>query len=480
MAYKIRNRMQPLFLPSIIDDYVAPDDPARVYDAFVDALNLNELGISLIPKKGADEYYPKDLLKLIIYSYSYGIRSSRKIERACYHNLSYQWLMGGLKPDYRTIARFRSEHKQAIKKILKQCVRMCIKLDLIEGNVLFIDGSKVRADASINKTYTKEKTGSIIKKVEEQIDQLLEDCERLDLQEDTQPPLIKLKEQIHEKAKIINKMKMVLSELDSTGKDSINLTDKDSVKAVSRQGTHACYSVQSTVDDKHGLIINVDAVSQQDDSNQLSPQVSQAIEVLGKKPKHVVADSKYSAVEDVKKVDPEINIIVPSLKQSQKEKGKSPIRPFDKEHFTYDESRDSYTCPEGNSLHFRNLTKEGHRNYQSPGLQCRQCRHFGNGFDQCTSSHSGRRVTRLKNELFKEQLEANYLKPENQAIYKKRKEKIEHPFGHWKRNLGAGQFMLRGKAKVDAESSILATCFNIRRMMTIIGIKGLITNFSMI
>ena len=116
MAYKIGDRMQPIFLPPTIDDYVGADDPVRVYDAFVDALDFESLGIVLEPQPGADEYYPKDLLKLIIYAYSYGIRSSRKIERACYHNLSFQWLIGGQKPDYRTIARFRNEYKEQIKK----------------------------------------------------------------------------------------------------------------------------------------------------------------------------------------------------------------------------------------------------------------------------------------------------------------------------------------------------------------------------
>ena len=75
-------------------------------------------------------------------------------------------------------------------------------------------------------------------------------------------------------------------------------------------------------------------------------------------------------------------------------------------------------------------------------------------------------------------MEANYLLPENQAIYKLRKEKVEHPFGHMKRNLGAGQFMLRGKAKVDAEAAILATCFNLTRMITIIGVTQLMIKLS--
>ena len=80
-----------------------------------------------------------------IYGYSYGIKSSRKLERETYHNMSFIWLMGGLKPDHKTIAEFRRKNEKAIQKVLKQCARMCIKLDLIAGNVLFVDGTKIRA-----------------------------------------------------------------------------------------------------------------------------------------------------------------------------------------------------------------------------------------------------------------------------------------------------------------------------------------------
>ncbi len=122
MAYKIGNKMQLSLFPDRIDDYVGPNDPVRVYDAFVDALDFCSLGISIEQSKsGADEYYPKQMLKLFVYGCSYGFRSSRKLERACEHNVSFMWLMNGLKPDYRTIARFRKRHKEAVKKVLKQC-----------------------------------------------------------------------------------------------------------------------------------------------------------------------------------------------------------------------------------------------------------------------------------------------------------------------------------------------------------------------
>ena len=476
MAFTTGEQMQTVFLPPIVDDYVSKDAPVRVYDAFVDALDFNELGISLQPSMhgGADSYYPKHLLKLLIYGYSYGIRSSRKLERACHDNLSFIWLMGNLKPDYRTISRFRSQNKEAIKKVLKQCVHMCQRLDLVEGNVFFTDGSKFRANASINNTRTKEGCEQFLKKIEEQINKIIDESEQIDAQEKDEKSLIKLKEQVHDKAKLINKIKDTLNALESQNKDSINSTDPESVKAKNRQGTHAIYNVQTTVDGKHGLIIQAEAVSQSNDYNQLSVQVKQAAETIGQSPKHVCADAGYADVVDAKKIDPNINIIVPSHRQAQEENGRCPVKEFDKSQFTYDEPADEYACPQGKRLKFQDIPEPGKRRYQANGTECRACPHFG----KCTTSTTGRRIIRLNDEKFKEQLEVNYKRPENQEIYKLRKQTVEHPFGHMKHNLGAGQFMLRGKPKVDAEVSLLATCFNVVRMITIIGSSQLLVKLA--
>lgn len=479
MAYKMGEQMQTTFLPTIIDDYVSKEAPVRVYDAFVDSLNFNELGISLEAslQGGADKYYPKQLLKLVLYGYSYGIRSSRKLERACHENLTFIWLMGGLKPDYRTIARFRSDSKEAIKKVLKQCVRMCIKLDLIEGNTFFIDGSKFRANASINKTRTEKGCEEYIQEIEKAIEQIVDESESIDAKEQEERSLIKLKEEVHDKAKLINQMKDVLNTMKAQNKESINLTDEESVKAKGRQGTHAAYNVQSTVDGKHGLIVHAEAVSQSNDFNQLSVQVQTAAENVGHDPENVCADAGYADVEDIKKINPQINVVVPSAHQAQEDKGVVPIHPFDKQHFVYDDQHDQYVCPVGNRLKLVGFTDRDHKKirYQAEGRECQACPHFGNpDLDKCTQSKYGRRIIRLAEEKFKEQLQANYKRPENQAIYQLRKQTVEHPFGHIKRNLGAGQFLLRGKSKVDAETSLFATCFNLVRMITIVGVSQLL------
>jgi transposase len=98
MAYRYGNRYQMALLPQSIEGYVAQDNSVRAYDAFVEAIDLGELGIEFNRYRvGISEYDPKTMVKLLVYGYSYGVKSSRKLERECYHNIAFIWLMGGPK-----------------------------------------------------------------------------------------------------------------------------------------------------------------------------------------------------------------------------------------------------------------------------------------------------------------------------------------------------------------------------------------------
>jgi len=165
---------------------------------------------------------------------------------------------------------------------------------------------------------------------------------------------------------------------------------------------------------------------------------------------------------------------MPSQKQTQEEHGHA-LGPFDKDNFRYDLKKDQYICPEGKRLKYRGRSKAtDERFYRADPLDCQVCANFG----LCTKSPRGRQITRMQQEGLKQQLERIYQSPQGQEVYKLRKEKVELPFGHMKRNLKAGQFMLRSKAGVDAELSILSTCFNIARMITLIGIPELILSLN--
>jgi transposase len=478
MAFKFgANRDQVTFLPPAINDYVGPNDPVRVYDAFVDALDFHELGISLIPEAGAERYDPRRMLKLLIYGPSYGDRSSRMLERACRHNLSYIWLMNGLQPDYRTIIRFRSEHKEAIRKVLKQCVRMCVSMGLVEGHTLFIDGSKFRANASLEHALSREDIEKELTKIERHIDELMTDAERLDRSEESLPSLVEAKNQMTDRQQLAECMKDYLTRIDSEKRTSVNRVDPDCVTSKSRQGTHAMHNVQCVTDDKHGLIVHAEAVGEPNDNGQLVPQLKQAVENIGRVPEAVGADAGYFNPKETKDIDENITVVMPSPQQANDDKNpdKTLPWPFDKSHFQYDKEQNIYICPEGKALKYQGVDSERpHRHiYQAKASECNRCPHHG----VCTSGRSGRKVIRSDYEDIIRRQESVYASEHGQAIYKRRKQRAEHPFGHWKRNLRVGQFLLRGHAKVNAEVGALAMCFNLARMITILGTSQLIAVF---
>jgi len=479
MAYRYGSRYQMELLPPSIEEYVSPDDPVRAYDAFVEALDFNELGLVLDPHKvGCPQYYPKAMLKLLTYGYSYGFRSSRKLERAIYHNVSFMWLMGGLKPDHKTIAEFRRKNKAAIKNVLKGCARLCIKLNLIAGNTLFVDGSKIRANASIKNTWTKEKCQRALGKIDSRIEAILSECDAVDEYEENQDSLVKMKEELKDKKVLKAKVQKILKELKEENKKSINTIDPECTRINSLQGSHAGYNLQAVVDEKHGLIVNDDVVSENNDLNQFAQQINQANETLEKKCDTACADSGYASTDELQKIDEQktkdeqpIKVVVPSQQQVSKKQPK----PFDKSNFEYDSKKDRYVCPEGHFLTYRRTNKrERNKVYIiSEKTICKQCPHWG----VCTKSQQGRQISRLINEEVRQKLEAQYEQPDSQAIYKLRKEKVELPFGHIKRNLKVDAFLLRGRDGAKAEASLLASCFNIRRMITIIGALALIKKF---
>jgi len=473
MAYRYGNRHQQSLLPPGIEDYVSTDAPVRAYDAFVDALDFEALGIEFDScKVGNSSYDPRAMLKLLVYGYSYGVRSSRKLERETHYNLSFIWLTGGLKPDHKTIAEFRRNNKTALGKVLKQCARLCLKLDLIAGNTLFVDGSKVRANASLSQHWTEARCVKRLKKIDCRIEEILAECDRTDDQESGSGSLVKMKEELTDQQTLRSKVKGILEQLQVSEKASVNTTDPDCVRIHGRQGSHAGYNMQTVVDEKEGLIVYSDVVNDNNDLGQLFAQVEQAHEVLDDPCETVCADAGYCNYNKLEKIDGKgIKLIVPSSNQASRK----PAKPFDKSAFSYDRERDVYICPAGHSLSYR-YTRDGKRKeYRVAVNVCRQCCHFG----ECTIDRKhGRKIVRNVNEEFRERLQSKFEQPDSQAIYKLRKQKVELPFGHIKRNLNAGHFLLRGLEGVRAEASLLASCFNLARMITLIGVPALIAKLA--
>lgn len=480
MAYRYgQDRKQMTLFPQSIDQYVPEDHPVRAYDAFVDALDLHQLGIDLNARRvGNSQYHPGLMLKLLLFGYSYGIKSSRKLERETYNNIAFIWLMKNLKPDHKTIAEFRRKNKQAVTKALKLCARLCLDLDLIDGNILFVDGTKIRANAGKKQQHKKKWYQKQLKQIDQRINQLLSECERIDKKEADQGSWAKMPKELAQqqrlKKTIVNALEEFTNRSSHTkdGKErQVNRVDPQSTVMQSPQGTHPGYNMQSVVDDKNGLIVSADAVSDANDKNQFAKQVKAAEQTLDKKCKIACADAGYENIDDQIKVESEqTKVILPSQKQAS---DKSP-EPFDKSQFVYDEQTDCYRCPQGQRLIFRRFKdkKRTKRIYRiEKSAICRACQYFG----QCTKSNQGRNITRHINEQIKEHIEQRFEKPEYRQIYDKRKERVEHPFGYIKKAIGFGQFGLKGLDGAQAEAAIVATCFNLTRMIRLLGgVRGFI------
>jgi len=352
---------------------------------------------------------------------------------------------------------------------LKQCARICIKLDLIAGNALFADGSKFRANAATHNCKSREHYEAKLVDIDRHIDDILNECEHLDAAEDQQESMVKMEKELENANVLKDKIKSAIQKFTELEKQkgiapkTVNQTDPDCALMHSTHGFHASYNVQSVVDERHGLIVSVEAVNDTSDVNQFARQITQAEEVLEKPCYIASADAGYADTTELATIDIRgTTVIVPSQRQALH---KPVDNPFDKSAFTFNREQNCYYCPEGQQLVYSGKSDGNLVYIISQASICHQCKNYG----VCTEAQRGRSIMRLTNEDVREKLERQYNLPSSQKVYAKRKCRVEHPFGHMKQNLGIRSFLLRGQEGVQAESAIMATCFNIARMITILG-----------
>ena len=163
------DREQLNFIPISFDEMIDENNPGRVIEAFVEMLDMNQLECNYATPSntGRPPYNPKDMLKLYIYGYFNGIRTSRKLEKECLRNIELMWLLKNLTPDDKTISDFRKDNKKAVINTFKQFSMLCRELNLIGKEIIAIDGSKFRACNSRHKSYTKRKVPKMLEYYEE-------------------------------------------------------------------------------------------------------------------------------------------------------------------------------------------------------------------------------------------------------------------------------------------------------------------------
>ena len=169
------NRFQSTLFPERLDDYITEDNPVRVIDAFVDEVDLAKLGFNGVEPAatGRPAYHPSTLLKIYIYGYLNRIQSSRRLERETQRNIELIWLTGRLMPDFKTIADFRKDNGEAIRRVCRQFVALCRQMNLFSETIVAIDGSKFKAVNNRDKNFTGRKLKVRVQQLEESIERYL-------------------------------------------------------------------------------------------------------------------------------------------------------------------------------------------------------------------------------------------------------------------------------------------------------------------
>ena len=463
------DRSQRTLLAECLEDYVDAENPVRVIDVFVEHLDLSKLGFSAANalKTGRPGYHPSTLLKLYLYGYVNRVQSSRRLERETQRNLEVMWLTGRLMPDFKTIADFRKDNGQAIRRVCRQFVLVCGELKLFSEEVA-IDGSKFKAVNNRDKNFTSAKMQRRLRQIEESIERYLGQLDTADRQEPSEgktKKVARLQDKIASLKDRMSQLQALDTQMQSSPDKQLSVTDPDARSMNTREGGIVGYNVQTAVETQHHLIVDHEVVNTGNDRDQLADMAKRAREATGSKQFTVIADRGYFDSEQIRTCElAGIQTLVPkSLTSRSKLEGR-----FTKQDFVYVEEDDEFRCPAGQRLTKRFETVEHGMNmhvYWHSG--CTACAIKG----QCTTG-TLRRVKRWEHEaVIDKMLERLDRAPEKMRV---RRQTVEHPFGTMKAWMGATHFLTKTLPRVRTEMSLHVLAYNLKRVMRILGVAKLI------
>jgi transposase len=465
------DRAQSILLPESLDDFIAESNPVRVIDAFVDALNLAELGFAGVEPAatGRPSYHPSVHLQLYIYGYLNRVQSSRRLEREAGRNVEVMWLLGRLVPDHKTIADFRKDNGAAIRKVCARFVELCREMGLLTKPSVAIDGSKFKAVNNRDKNFTRAKVERRRAQLEESVARYLSQLDTADRQEPSEALAMKterLKEKLAKLESEMRRLAAIEQRMLASPDQQLSLTDPDSRSmATSGRGSGVVgYNVQVAVDTEHHLIVTHEVTNSGSDRAQLANVAKEAKAVLQTDELDAVADRGYFNSPEILACD-EAGITV-TLPKPMTSGAKSDGR-FGKQDFVYVAGEDVYRCPAGERLTYRYTNEEDGkvlRRYWTTA--CTHCALK----PRCTTGPE-RRIARWEHEHVLEAVQRRL--DENPQAMRQRRETVEHPFGTIKARMGATHFLMKTLPKVATEMALSVLAYNLTRVLNIVGMRPL-------
>lgn len=305
-----------LLFPESLDDYVTEDSPVRLIDAFVENLDMKALGFHRVSPEdtGRPSYDPKDLLKVLIYGYFYGARSSRRMERECKVNVEVMWLIGKLTPDHNTLSEFRKKNIKCMKPMFREFNRFCLKMEMFSLEYVSIDGSKFRASNAKDRNFTMNKLDDRLKRLDIRIEEYLAALEESDGEDMRRLTRKEVEEKLEKLQERRARYEGYLKELEESGESQMSLTDPDARLMKENNGFGVGYNAQTAVDAESHMIAGFVMTNRPTDHGLMSEVAGEVKDDFGAETLEAVADKGYHDPEDMARALE--NGIVPNVIQN--------------------------------------------------------------------------------------------------------------------------------------------------------------------
>ena len=465
MTYMNSYKDQNWLIPQSIKDMISNNHICFFVEEFVDSLDFTNFDM-IYDGAGHPAYHPRIIMKIIIQGMLSKERSSRKLASACRENFVFMYLAEKVQPNFRTIARFRRNNKTFVKEVFKETVELASENDLVDLNLICIDGSKIKANSSKKMCLTKEQIERldliIDKMIEEDVKQDEIDKEIYGDKEENKTNLeiknlkmiVENYRKVKDKEKLKENCKKAIEEFD---KDSqikrVSLSDPECRMMKNKKGVFELdYNPQFTVDSKNQIIIANDVCQDRTDTFQLQPQIKNVRENVELKiDTKIAADCNYNNEENLKFLeDNSLDGYIPNMSQTRElDDRKETIK---QDNYEYDFKKDEIIL-NGVRLKFHAMWKNKGEKKQ---------RYY--------KSEDGKMVKRVP-EFFRERLrmKKKMETEEGKKTYGLRKIIVEPVIGNIKYNLGFSEFLIKGLDGAKLELNLVSIAHNLKKIWAVRG-----------
>jgi len=469
---------QRVLYPSNVFDMLPKDHECFIFDDIFRQINISsiEKNYSYI---GQNAYNPRLLAGILIYAYSRGVFSSRQIERKCHEDLGFMYISHLNCPNFRVLSDFRKDYPDFLKECFKQSALLARQLGLVSFGHVSLDGSKFKANTSKHKAMSYEYLNRREEELVNEIKELLAQAEKCDQQEDEQlqdktgyevPDELKIKEKrlnkIREAKKALEQRENELNpDKKIDAKKQISFADKEA-RIMGKNGQYDyAYNGQISVDEKAQIIVGEHLSQEANDKKEVEPALERIQETMGELPDKMSLDNGYMSGANLEALDEaEVDAYVATGREDKKD-----IRPVEdcsreikKSDFEYDEDKDCFTCPGGQTLELKSTGKDGKLVYQAERQVCERCAYR----NRCCKSQKGeaRTITTDDKEPQRQKMKEKMEQEDSKKTYKKRKQIVEPVFGQIK-NSGFRGFLLRGLKRAKGEFSLVCAAHNFKKIV---------------